>query len=184
MWQHALTRTQLADVDELVLLNSSVVGPVFPLQPIVQQMSSDACDFWGMTDNTEFGWHLQSYFLVFKRKLLESPDFGEFWRGIEPNQSKQQIIESYEVGLSKYLLERGFRGRAFAAADTWASPLKRWWMRRRKRTNATLWYPLELLNVGMPFVKVALLKDKSRPVVPAVVEAMRLAGYEIDPAQL
>jgi hypothetical protein len=36
----------------------------------------------------------------------------------------------------------------------------------------------------MPFVKVALLKDKSKPAVPAVLEAMRLAGYDCDPSQL
>jgi rhamnosyltransferase len=184
MWQHAFERCDLADCDELILVNSSVVGPVFPLAPIVQQMSQDACDFWGMTDNTEFAWHLQSYFLVFKRRVLESPHFAAFWRNVEPNQSKQQIIERYEVGLSKSLTERGFRGRAFAATQLWTTGFQRWLMRYRKRSNTTLWYPLELLNAGMPFVKVALLKDKSRPVVPAVLEAMRLAGYDCDPAQL
>lgn len=184
MWQHAFDRCDLASCDELVLVNSSVVGPVFPLAPILQQMSQDSCDFWGMTDNTEIAWHLQSYFLVFKRRVLDSADFTTFWRSIDPHQSKQQIINSYEVGLSNYLSDRGFVGRAFAATQSWASPFKRWWMRRTQHANATLWYPLELLNAGMPFVKVALLKDKSKPVVPAVVEAMRLAGYNVDLLQL
>jgi lipopolysaccharide biosynthesis protein len=184
MWQHAFEHIDLAGCDELVLVNSSVVGPVFPLGPIMQQMSQEPCDFWGMTDNTEFHWHLQSYFLVFKRKVLDDPEFQRFWRELEPAQSKQQIIESYEVGLSKLLRDEGFIGKAFAATTSWANGFQRWWMRHTKRTNATLWYPLELLNAGMPFVKVALLKDKSRPVVPAVLEAMRLTGYDVDPAQL
>src|SRR5262245_44276656 len=33
MWQHALERTDLAGVDELVLTNSSMFGPLYPLEP-------------------------------------------------------------------------------------------------------------------------------------------------------
>ncbi|HTM45798.1 MAG TPA: rhamnan synthesis F family protein [Polyangiaceae bacterium] len=185
MWQHALARCDLADADELVLVNSSVVGPVFPLQPILDKMSADPCDFWGMTDNTEIAWHLQSYFLVFKRRVLDAKEFAEFWRSIVAEQPKNQIIQKYEVGLTRYLKDRGFNPAAFAATANMRSALQRWWMRLTSRANTTLFSPLELLNAGMPFVKVALLKDKSRrELALATVEAARSAGHAIDLLEL
>src|SRR5262249_1949876 len=79
MWQHALERTDLADVDEIVLANSNVFEPIHPLEPIFRRMTEDGCDFWGMTDNFEYRWHLQSYFLVFKREVLRSEAFRSFF---------------------------------------------------------------------------------------------------------
>jgi rhamnosyltransferase len=148
-------------------------------------MSADPCDFWGMTDNTEIAWHLQSYFLVFKRPVIDSKDFAEFWKSIVPEQPKNQIIHKYEVGLTRYLTELGFKPAAFAPTANSRDAFQRWWMRFTGRANTTLFSPLELLAAGMPLVKVALLKDVSRrDLALATIEAARSAGYTIDLSQL
>jgi lipopolysaccharide biosynthesis protein len=185
MWQHALEHTDLAGVDELVLTNSSVFGPIHPLEPIFRRMAEDPCDFWGMTDNFEYRWHLQSYFLVFKREVLRSEAFRSFFWSVLPYRSKGPVVLGYEVGLTSFLVDSGFRPGAFAPVESWAS----WVLRRRmdleRRWNPTLFHPLKLLSRGMPFVKVMLLRDNVGmvPLAP-VYRAMAAAGYDLDLIEL
>ena len=41
------------------------------------------CDFWGITDSSEINYHLQSYFLVFKKNVIQSNTFKIFWDGVK-----------------------------------------------------------------------------------------------------
>jgi len=181
MWRHAIDRTDFRDVDELVLTNSSIFGPVFPLGPIFGRMEDDPSDFWAMTDNFEYRWHLQSYFLVLRRPVLNSRAFQEFFASVLPYRDKGPVVLSYEVGLTSYLVENGFSAGAFAPIESWAS----WAMRRRmdleRRWNPTLFCPAKLLSLGMPFVKMMLLRDNVGDVdLGAVYQMMAEAGYDLD----
>lgn len=131
---------RLSAYDEMIVANDSVYGPFTDLAPICDAMSRDACDFWGMTANVEQAYHLQSYFLVFKKRVLQSPVFQAFWQGIEAETSHGAIVTKYEVGLSLRLRDAGFRPQAY--------------IRSRAGENLTT-FPLTLLRAhGMPFVKV------------------------------
>jgi lipopolysaccharide biosynthesis protein len=180
MWKEALGVTDLTNVDELVLANSSTFGPVFPLAPIFERMSEAPCDFWGMTDNFEIAWHLQSYFLVFKRSALSSPAFKDFFASVLPYRDKDQVIRSYEVGLTRFLEEHHLVPAAFAPAGAWeSSEWKRRLARKRKR-NSTVYHPLALLKLGMPLVKVQLLRDNpARVRLKPVLRAMEQLGYDM-----
>ncbi len=165
MWRDALASRDLSGVDELVLTNSSVIGPLWPLAPIFERMRSEGWDFWGMTECGQYAPHLQSYFLVFARPVLASAAFRRFFDSILAYRSKKQAILAYEVGLSAYLWEAGFRGGAAfpgsRLAPTWLADLlvrrtPPWAFRPGK--NPTLYYPDRLLAAGMPYVKVDLLR--------------------------
>ena len=91
MWRRALADHDLSGFDELLLTNSSVVGPLQPLAPFWQTPALAGCDFWGMTDNAIPAPHLQSYFLVFRRQVIQNPRFMEFWRSVLPYTDKVQI---------------------------------------------------------------------------------------------
>ena len=179
MWQHALEREKLAACDELVLTNSSSFGPIFPLGPIFERMTAGPSDFWGMTDSIEHRWHLQSYFLVLKRPAISSDAFRAFWESVLPYREKSQTIFSYELGLSQFLVEHGLRPAAFAPLEAWATPAIRKRMSRRRQWNPTLFYPSRLLEIGMPFVKVHLLRDNVGDVnLRPVRRRMGEAGYD------
>jgi lipopolysaccharide biosynthesis protein len=160
MWQSVLLDTALDRYDALLLANSSVFGPMFDLEPIVGRMEADECDFWSMTENRDYGWHLQSYFLGFKPGVLRSPVFRRFWETVLPWRNKRQAVRSGEVGLSVLLSEAGFDGRA-------AFPTRV--LRRRfpfsvlyhLRGNPTTCYPGRLLDCGMPYVKTNVLRDNA-----------------------
>jgi lipopolysaccharide biosynthesis protein len=180
MWKEAIGRTDPSSWDEVVLTNSSVYGPLWPLSRAFEKMREEPADVWGMTDNVEEGWHLQSYFLAVRSRLLHSPAFLEFWRTFEPLENKRALIDAYEVGFSRFVLAAGFRARSFAP---YALLPERSLVRRLRSPhwkNPTILQPLELLERRMPYVKVALFRDNPAKVPLRKVRAvMERAGYDL-----
>ncbi|MGD0278248.1 MAG: rhamnan synthesis F family protein [Smithella sp.] len=112
-WHAALKLEKLENYDELILCNDSVYGPFFPLKQIFSEMTGVECDFWGMTSNYDIAYHVQSYFLVFRKSVLASRVFQEFWENMEISQSKANVVRSCEVGLSQILLNAGFKNSTY-----------------------------------------------------------------------
>ncbi len=115
------------EFDELIFANDSCYGPFYPLEDIFIKMQKKKCDFWGMTQNS-YGipesrtsneesfyikppWipHVQSYFLVFNSKIIQSDVFNNFIANIKKLESKNDIIKTYEIGLTVALKEKGFK---------------------------------------------------------------------------
>ena len=71
-WKWAIENNVIPeDTDHLLLTNDSIFGPLFSLSPIFETMLAQSdIDFWGLTDNYELGWHLQSYFVCFSKKVF------------------------------------------------------------------------------------------------------------------
>lgn len=190
MWQRGLAEYDRLQFDELLLTNSSIIGPLQPLGAVWQSLAVAGCDFWGLTDNDEFKPHLSSYFLVFRQPVLHSDRFRDFWRTVLPYRNKAQVIYSYELGLSDWLVEGGFRWRAaFPQKEIIAAyRAERGWAGRcgdryralrhlgRNRElpprNTTTVYPDLLLQRGMPFLKVSLLHQPSLRLTPAAAFAL------------
>lgn len=107
--------------DELVLVNDSFFGFFYPLQDTFELMDKQECDFWGMTGQTEgeyknpfyeFDAHIHSYFLVFKKKVLMSQAFREFWEKLQYSENFSQAVIDFEVGLNEQLKQKGFLGKS------------------------------------------------------------------------
>lgn len=113
-WQTALQSETLQNFDELILCNDSVYGPFFPLEQVFGEMKGESCDFWGMTSNYDIAFHVQSYFLVFRKTILVSSVFQKFWDSMEIQQSKAKVIKLFEIGLSQTLLKAGFKASTYA----------------------------------------------------------------------
>jgi rhamnosyltransferase len=179
MWQAGLTESDLSNRDELLLTNSSIVGPLQPLAPLWQNSLVNNCDFWGLTDNDEFGRHLQTYFIVFRRQVIQAACFIDFWRSILPLRDKQQVIQNYEVGLTRQLEENGFKWKAiFAQGRMWSLFLSQRSLAKKigdfcynrglPGRNTTTLLPDLLLQCGMPFLKAALLRKAPFQVSPKI----------------
>ncbi len=118
------------EYEELVFANDSCYGPFFPLKSIFEKMDKKNCDFWGLTKNTygiiiEEGTgkscidpHVQSYFMVFKNNITKSPVFHNFIKSVKHEDSKNDIIINYEIGLSKLLFNNGFKWAVYINAYT------------------------------------------------------------------
>jgi lipopolysaccharide biosynthesis protein len=109
-WQAGLASIDdIAAYDELIVCNDSVYGPLYPLENVFDTMARQTCDFWGITGHRHRAFHLQSYFIVFKRHMTDSKPFREFWRSITPEESKATIVEKYEIGLTDGFVKEGFK---------------------------------------------------------------------------
>jgi rhamnosyltransferase len=114
-WQIGLASIDdIAAYDELIVCNDSVYGPLYPLEMAFNRMAKRACDFWGITNGCHKAFHLDSYFIVFRKHLVASNPFKEFWQSITPEESKTHIIEKYEIGLTDYLVREGFKPATYA----------------------------------------------------------------------
>jgi lipopolysaccharide biosynthesis protein len=172
-----------AAFDEIVCVNDSVYGPLFDLAPVFRDPRIAAADFWGMC-LSEQGTkrrgrtscpHVQSWFFVMRRPLLESLAFADFWRTVEPQACKDDVIDRYELGMTEHFLRAGFRMAALYDARargiaTWAEirphvavaePRRSWRhmkKARRRPHNPSELFPLRLLAAGVPFLKVGLFR--------------------------
>ena len=101
-WQWALNHVvPLAEVDWLLLVNDSVFGPIFDLEPLFCAQFAKNWDFWGITDSYEVAWHLQSYFLCFRGDVARSEAFRKVFEVDFTRLTKRSIIRRGEISLSQ-----------------------------------------------------------------------------------
>ncbi len=98
------------NIRELVMLNDSCCGPVYPFTEVFRNMEKELCDFWGMTgyrgDLLEH--HICSYFMVFRKAVLSSDALDVFFDRICGNYDHYRVIAQLETQLTRFLQEKGF----------------------------------------------------------------------------
>ena len=57
----------IKNYETIFFINDSVFGPFFDMSKIKKKMDEKKCDIWGMTESLAINYHLQSYFLAFKK---------------------------------------------------------------------------------------------------------------------
>lgn len=111
---YALKNGLLENIDECIWANDSCLAPLFPFEELFDTMQHKNVDFWGVTENM-FGEkeydlpHVQSCFLVFKKDLATNKCFIDFVNKIKQQPQKRDIIREYEIGLSQYLINLGYK---------------------------------------------------------------------------
>jgi lipopolysaccharide biosynthesis protein len=104
--------------DELIIANDSVVTiDKGGLGKAFAQMQDVECDAWSMTESYQVARHLQSYFLVFRKSAFVSQYFDRFWKDVRVLDDKWEIIVSYEIGLTQWMLRHGARVAAAFTPD-------------------------------------------------------------------
>lgn len=96
------------NIDKLLLCNDSVYGPFGRIEDIIQRAASNGADVFSISDSYEINYHLQSYFMLFNKKVLESKAWNDFWCGFKIVKNKHELILRNEIGLSQELLDSGF----------------------------------------------------------------------------
>lgn len=154
----------ISGYERVVVANDSVYGPLRDLRTIFADMGSRKLAFWGITDSLRYGRHLQSYFLVFERTVVQSPIFRDFWRKLPDYRNKHVVIIQCEVGLSRALAAAGFSFAAYCPFDVvqeslraGAKGLAAKFLGMRVSPTHKGWRAL--MRAGCPFLKVQLLRD-------------------------
>lgn len=111
----------LSTFDEVVLFNATIMGPVYPFSEMFNAMNKRDLDFWGITKfhkvpQDPFGRspyrylpeHIQSHFHVYRRSLVSSTYFQQYWDNMPP------IIDYFDsVGLHESLFTKRFADLGF-----------------------------------------------------------------------
>ncbi|MBE6100546.1 MAG: hypothetical protein E7200_00350 [Selenomonas ruminantium] len=121
--------TRMREFEELLIVNDSIFGPLLPLQDVFASMEKSDADFWSLTRNTgafSIPEHLQSYFIVIRRRLLRSLEFENFWRNMPYYDTFGEVLTGYEFKFLAHFTSLGFKGTAYA--DTGALAGKIWSM--------------------------------------------------------
>jgi len=125
---------KLNEYEEIVLMNYTIMGPVYDLQPMFEQMDKrKALDFWGITKcfeerspeaqklwNCPYGYapeHIQSSFTAFRRSIFSSEIFRNIWDNMPMITSYYESGGCYEQYITKYYADKGFRWDCYTNYD-------------------------------------------------------------------
>lgn len=107
----ALGIESLSKYDELIIMNDTCYGPVFPLEEMFLKMDKENVDFWGITENTNpiHIDHIQPYFCLFKKNLFTSNIFMNFWESINDILKIEDAVVNGELRMTKYFTKNGYQ---------------------------------------------------------------------------
>ena len=128
-WKESIEKIgyqNLSEYDELILTNTTCYGPIYPLSEMFDEMEKRDCDFWGITKHPEVDnysvpndkkskiiEHIQSYFLVFNKKVIISKSFKNWWDKVKYFSDYYKVIGYYETKLTKYFEDAGFKSDSY-----------------------------------------------------------------------
>ncbi len=159
--------------DEVILLNDTFYGPVYPWSNVFDKMDKQDVDFWGMTkqeicrwnDNTILPVHVQAYFLAVRKRMLCSESFRLFWEEMEYPVSLPETVLNFEVRFTSFFCQKKFRYTVYTDVCGVYFPA-------RSSDILYIYYIMELLSeVKMPLVKRKALE------LPNFVKAREVFGY-------
>lgn len=94
--------------EELLLANDSVLGPIYPLDPVIAVMRSGGAGLFGLTESLQGGPHLQSYLLLTRGKAAVGDLMG-FLQTLYVSHSKWLLVQMGEIRLARWMRARGHR---------------------------------------------------------------------------
>ena len=158
--------------DELLICNDSFYGPLTSFDDVFREMDGrqDEMDYWGLVRSPGgsywggFPSHIQSYFIVYRRRVKDSEFFKKFWTDFEYPISMQDAIESYELKLNILLEEKGFTGKAYSELVGVLCEYNK---------NPYLYMPFELFEKGVPILKRKALEFDN----PRFANALKLFSF-------
>lgn len=106
---------QLEKFDEVICLNDTVLGPVYPFSEMFDAMAVKPVDFWGITayagetlNNEEIPTHLQAYWHVYRRSLVSSPEFQRYWEEMPVYKDYAEVTRKHEMTFTRHFEDLGF----------------------------------------------------------------------------
>ena len=117
---------ELEKYDEIILMNYTIFGPIYPFSEMFKTMNKKDLDFWGITkhhevdfdvfDTCKYGYipeHIQSSFLVIRKSLLKTKDYRDMWENMPMINSYAESVGLYEAIFTKEFSEKGYKSAVY-----------------------------------------------------------------------
>ncbi len=113
---------KLGEFDEVVLMNFTIMGPLYPFKEMFSTMNKKDIDFWGLTiyhgapfdpfNKIKYGFlplHLQSHFIAIRKEMLKSEVFRQYWDEMPMITSYEEAICWHEAIFTKEFEDKGYK---------------------------------------------------------------------------
>ena len=123
---------KLCQFDEIVMTNSTLMGPVRPLREMFDAMAQKPeLDFWGLTIHhgaagnpfkgkqqyDHLPVHIQSHFIVYRKKFVESSDLQRYWDTMPMINGYMDSVQRYETVFTRQFADKGYRWDVYVHTD-------------------------------------------------------------------
>ncbi|WP_164509749.1 rhamnan synthesis F family protein [Gulosibacter massiliensis] len=143
---------KLAEYDEVLLINYTFFGPITTFDELFARMDPKPIDFWGLTDHVAVSphpmlgkgimpEHLQSYWIAFRKSLVNTADFRDYWSSLPNGMSYHDVITVFEAALTRHFGDLGYAWESAYPAENYSV------------NNVSMEQPLLLLEDGCPMFK-------------------------------
>ena len=153
-YNFALDHKLLDSAEQIIFCNDSCCGPIYPFETMFNCMNTRKVDFWGICANDDYRYHLQSYFLVFNKKVFLSQAFKEFLSSVKKEETRTNVILNYEVRFTSVLQNAGFTCESYIPFDL--NLLECPYKFHHNQTS----FPIFLMQQGCPLIKVKIVKNQ------------------------
>ena len=185
-WRDGMTAVgfeELATYDSVTIMNDTCFGPLWDIKDYyLEYESDDSVDFWGLTNNRAtpksrytqgFREHIQSYFITFKKSVIVSPEFKNFWENVKNYTNVQDVIDNYETQVTTKVLDAGFKYKViFNTVNEDASHML--------HADFSFYHPTAILSHRVPFIKVKAI-DNNQHITPYLLdEITKQSDYPVD----
>lgn len=174
---------ELGLYDEVTIANYTSMGPVYPFTEMYDAMAERDVDFWGINKHFKldadvfgkisYGYipeHIQSYYMVFRKTLVQSKAFQKYWNEMPEIKTYVDSIATFEAVFTKKFADKGFKWGVYVDVDDLET----------LTLHPILTYPKELIqNRKCPIFKRRTFFQDYNVVMDATVgqEAMELYNY-------
>lgn len=112
----------LEKIDELIMFNFTIMGPVGSFEEMFTSMSEKDLDFWGLTihngapfdpwdllPDKKIPIHIQSHFIAVRKKMLSSFEFREYWKAMPMITRYEEAVGLHEAIFTSTFENFGYR---------------------------------------------------------------------------
>ncbi len=145
---------KLKEYDEVILSNFTMFGPLYPAEKIFEKMDKVDCDFWGITTHPAVNFymagikiseHIQSYFIAYRKKILNSKCFSQYWQTLKVPTNYEEAVAFHELRCTTYFRRKGYKSASFI------NPKK--YNRKLQNKPYFAYIKKQIEEDSMPFVK-------------------------------
>ena len=185
-WRDGMTHVSFDDIttyDVVTIMNDTCFGPLWDIKDYyLNYEANDQVDFWGLTNNRRtkksrqtqgFPEHIQSYFITFKKPVIASSAFRNFWENVKNHTDVQEVINDYETKVTTTFLAAGFRYQTvFDTVNEDTTGML--------HPDFSYYNPTAILNHKVPFIKVKAI-DNNQHIAPYLLEEIaKKSDYPVD----
>lgn len=116
----------LANYGEVIMMNFTIMGPLYSFSEMFEKMDSQDLDFWGITlfhkvlcdpfGTIKYGYlptHIQSHFIAVRTDMLASDEFKNYWKERPMINSYEEAIGYHEAIFTKTFADYGYKWGAY-----------------------------------------------------------------------